>query len=299
MALILYAAVAFTLFCVIALLLTPVLLQPSPAEKRLMALVQSSRPDERPVGSKERLKGQLLDLARAFRNKLGLSEDVTMKQRLMNAGLSGNSTNLYFAARCIAPLAGIVLGSLRRDNTFFFVLVGGAVGYLAPDMWLRFRTRRRRERMRKGIPDAIDLLVICVEAGLGIDQALLRVGQELSLSYPEINHEFMQLNIEQRAGKPRLEAWESMAQRTQLPDFASFVNMLSQTERFGTPIIKALTRLSDDIRLKRRQHAEEMAAKVKIKILFPLVIFIFPCIFIVLLAPALISLSKTFGSLGK
>jgi tight adherence protein C len=134
--------------------------------------------------------------------------------------------------------------------------------------------------------------MICVEAGLGLDQAMLRVGQELNISHPDIHHEFMQVNLEQLAGKPRFEAWKSAAERTQIPEFFLFVSMLTQADRFGTPIVRALSRFGDEIRLKRRQRAEEKAAKTKIKILFPLVLFIFPCIFIVLLAPAILNIAK-------
>jgi len=105
-----------------------------------------------------------------------------------------------------------------------------------------------------------------------MDQALLRVGQELAVSYPDINEEFTQVNLEQRAGKPRLDAWQSLATRTKIEDFSAFVSMLTQSDRFGTPILKALARFSEDLRTKRRQHAEEAAAKTKIKIIFPLVV---------------------------
>jgi tight adherence protein C len=119
---------------------------------------------------------------------------------------------------------------------------------------------------------------------------MLRVGRELAISHPEINQEFLQVNLEQLAGKHRLEAWRSAAERTQIPEFSLFVAMLTQADRFGTPIVRALSRFADEIRLKKKQRAEEMAAKTKIKILFPLVLFIFPTIFIVLLAPAILNI---------
>jgi tight adherence protein C len=133
-------------------------------------------------------------------------------------------------------------------------------------------------------------MVICVDAGLGLDQALLRIGDELAVSHPDIHEEFLQVNREQRAGRPRVEAWQNLADRTEIEEFTSFVSMLTQTDRFGTPIAKALTRFSEDIRTKRKQHAEEAASKTKIKIIFPLVLCIFPCIFIVLLAPAVLNI---------
>jgi tight adherence protein C len=220
--------------------------------------------------------------------------DDQLKQRLLSAGIKNpQSMNAYSASRVIGPLIGVALGSLIRTNTIFWALSLGAVSYLAPDTWLRMMIKKRRERIRKSLPDALDLMVICVEAGLGLDQAMLRVGKEMVISHPDIQQEFMQVNLEQLAGKPRLEAWKSAAERTEIAEFSLFVSMLMQADRFGTPIIRALSRFADEIRLKRRQRAEEMAAKTKIKILFPLVLFIFPCIFIVLLAPAILSIGKS------
>jgi len=132
-----------------------------------------------------------------------------------------------------------------------------------------------------------------------LDQALLRVGEELAISHPDIQAEFAQVNREQRAGVPRLEAWKNLAERTQIEEFTAFVSMLTQTDRFGTPIIRALSRFSEDIRLKRRQRAEEAAAKTKIKIIFPLVLCIFPCIFIVLLAPAILNIASGLAGMGQ
>jgi tight adherence protein C len=287
-------AVTLTVFLFLALLLAPLLLRPSPAARRIMEMVQSTRPDERRVGSKERLQRTILSMARALRIRLGLTEDEKVKQQLLSAGIrSSRGMNAYGASRFIGPVIGIVCGSLIRSNTVFWALSLGAFFYLVPDIWLRMKIKKRRERIRKSLPDALDLLVICVEAGLGLDQAMLRVGQELVIGHPDIHQEFMQVNLEQLAGKPRLEAWKSAAERTQIAEFGLFVSMLTQADRFGTPIVRALSRFSDEIRLKRRQRAEEMAAKAKIKILFPLVFFIFPCIFIVLLAPAFMNIAKS------
>ncbi len=287
----LYLALTITVAFVLALLFAPVVMKPSPAAKRMLEAVQSNRPDLRKVSGKERTREAILAAARAVRARFGLAEDAKVKQRLRSAGIkSSYGMDVYLASRMISPLIGVVCGSLLRSNTFFWVISLAAVCYLLPDIWLGSRVKKRREKIRKGIPDALDLLVICVEAGLGLDQAMLRVGQELAVSHPDINTEFTQINLEQLAGKPRLEAWKSAAERTELPEFALFVNMLAQADRFGTPIIRALSRLSDEIRLKRRQRAEEKAAKTKIKILFPLVLFIFPCIFIVLLAPAVLNI---------
>jgi tight adherence protein C len=293
MGLIFYIALAFTVFLLVALLLAPVILRPSPAARRMMEMVQSTRPDVRRVGSKERMQRTILSAAKGLQARLGLTEDEKVKQQLLSAGIkSSQSANAYAASRFVGPVIGLACGSLIHSNTVFWALSLGAVFYLVPDMWLRMKIKKRRERIRKSLPDALDLLVICVEAGLGLDQAMLRVGQELIISHPDIHQEFLQVNLEQLAGKPRLEAWKSAAERTRIPEFSLFVSMLTQADRFGTPIVRALSRFGDEIRQKRRQRAEEMAAKTKIKILFPLVLFIFPCIFIVLLAPAILNIAK-------
>jgi tight adherence protein C len=290
-------ALALTVFLVVALLLAPVILRPSLAARRMLDMARSNRPDQRSVGPKERMQQTILSLATSLQARLGLTEDEKAKQQLLSAGIiSTRGRNLYAASRFVGPVLGIACGSLIPSNTIFWALSLAAVFYLVPDMWLRMKIKKRRERIRKSLPDALDLLVICVEAGLGLDQAMLRVGQELKISHPDIHHEFMQVNLEQLAGKPRLEAWKSAAERTQIPEFQLFVSMLTQADRFGTPIVRALSRFGDEIRLKRRQRAEEKAAKTKIKILFPLVLFIFPCIFIVLLAPAILNIAKNMKS---
>jgi tight adherence protein C len=296
----LYALFGLIVFCVVALLLTPNLFRPSPEAQRIFDVVKSARPDQRTIGGKERLQDRLLGMASTLRMRLGLAEDPRLKARLANAGIHGKaSADVFFASQFLVPLAGVVGGSLMGSNTIFWVLGLGIVGYLAPDMILNWKTKRRRKRIRRSIPDALDLMVICIDAGLGLDQALLRVGDELGVSHPDIHDEFAQVNREQRAGRPRLEAWANLAERTEIEEFSSFVSMLAQTDRFGTPIIRALSRFSEDIRLKRRQRAEEAAAKTKIKIIFPLVLCIFPCIFIVLLAPAILNIASGLEGMGQ
>ncbi len=294
---ILYVVLGLITFCLVLLLLTPNLFRPSPEAQRVLDVVTSTRVDRRTIGEKERIQDRLVGIATQLRVRLGLAEDPSLKARLVAAGIhSVSSVDIFFATQFLVPLAGAVLGSLMRSNVIFWVMSFGAAGYVLPDMWLKRKTSSRRGRIRKSLPDALDLMVICVDAGLGLDQALLRVGDELAVSYPDIAEEFTQVNLEQRAGRPRLEAWKNLADRTEIEEFTAFVSMLTQTDRFGTPIIRALSRFSEDIRLKRRQRAEEAAAKTKIKILFPLVLCIFPCVFIVLLAPALLSIM--YGSQG-
>jgi tight adherence protein C len=227
------------------------------------------------------------------RARLGLVDAEDLPERLANAGYKGNlPADFYNAARIFLPLIGLAAGSFIPLERIFWMVALPAAAFIAPNIVLTRLIKRRRERIRKSIPDAIDLLVICVDAGLGIDQALLRVGLELGISHPQITEELLQINREQRAGKPRIQAWADMARRSQLTEIDAFASMLLQTERFGTPIARALSGFADTIRVKRRQLAEQMAAKTTIKIVFPLVLCIFPTMFIVLLAPAILNIMR-------
>ncbi|WP_263382146.1 type II secretion system F family protein [Granulicella arctica] len=229
------------------------------------------------------------------RTSLRLRERADLERRIERAGYRGVVTlDLYAAIRLIAPLVAVVLALLLPKYCLFGMFALPPFAYIVPDLILELLIRRRAKAIRGSIPDAIDLLVICVDAGLGIDQAVMRVAQELTQSSPELQEELMQVNREQRAGKPRLEAWCGMSERLSIPEIEAFVNMLMQTERFGTPIARALSTFADGIRLKRTQIAEESAAKTTVKIIFPLALFIFPCIFIVLLGPAVITMLQDF-----
>ena len=231
------------------------------------------------------------------RTKLNLTGTDDLKDRLALAGFrTPNNVDNYFATKLLLPLAGLALGALIPTSRIFFMLLIGAIAYLATDFYLKKRTKNRREKLRRSLPDALDLLVICVDAGLGLDQAILRVADELHLSHPEIHEEFLQINREQRAGKLRMEAWQAMSARCQVPEVEAFVNMLLQTDRFGTPIARALREFADGLRQKRRLRAEELAAKTTVKIIFPLVLFIFPSMFIVLLGPAALNIIHGFAS---
>ena len=222
-----------------------------------------------------------------------------LQMRFRAAGLrTQNSMDAYFAVRLLGPVAVLVLWTFFRQFGFFAITVMAAAAYIGPDVWLTTRIKHRRELIRLGLPDALDLMVVCVDAGLGLDQALLRTGQELGGSHPMIAEEFMLINLEQRAGKPRINAWRDMADRTQLETVRGFATMLAQSDRFGTPIVKALSTFADDLRKKRSQHAEEMAAKTTVKLMFPLVFFIFPSMFIVLLGPAVLAISRNLGVLS-
>jgi tight adherence protein C len=303
MPIVFYVLLGLIIFGVVALLLTPNLFRPSVEAQRVFDVVKNEkieRIDQRTIRGKERFQDRLISMASELRIRLGLAENPKLKARLAMAGMHKSaSLDIFFAAQFLVPISGAVAGSFMRSNTLYCVVAFGVMGYLLPDMWLSRKTASRRKRIRRSIPDALDLMVICVDAGLGLDQALLRIGDELAVSHRDIHDEFLQVNREQRAGRPRLEAWQNLADRTEIEEFNQFVSMLTQTDRFGTPIAKALTRFSEDIRTKRKQHAEEAASKTKIKIIFPLVLCIFPCIFIVLLAPSILNIMAGLSGMNQ
>jgi tight adherence protein C len=222
-------------------------------------------------------------------------------RRLMLAGYRKSfHADTFLGAKLTLPAAaGLGVAFFIKDNVILWFVLAVLLAFFAPDFWLSHAINKRRERIRLSLPDTLDLLAICMDAGLGLDQAIMRVGQELHLSHPELSQELLQINLEQRAGNPRVGAWRNMADRAGLESVRSFVNMLVQTERFGTPISRSLGVFSDSLRTQRRQRAEELAAKTTIKLIFPLVIFIFPSIFIVTLVPAVITLMKNFSTLFK
>jgi tight adherence protein C len=298
---VLLISVMLTVFCALAIVPVFVLMRSSEESKRLMEVTRAPlrlRAEAEPAGN--RARHILLRVASFLRKRLGFTQDEKLRQKLLAAGLREQSAaDTYFAARLVGPVLAVVAGTFVPQNTLFWIIAFMGVAYLAPDAWLRHRAQGRRETMRLGLPDALDLMVVCVDAGLGVDQALLHAGQELALSQPEISEEFLQVNFEQRAGKPRIEAWESMAERTEIDTVRSFVHMLAQTDRFGTPLVRALRVFSDGVRQKRRQQAEELAAKTTVKLIFPLVLFIFPSIFIVMLGPAVILITKNLEGIFK
>src|SRR5258708_6516181 len=226
--------------------------------------------------------------------------DGDLEYRLALAGFrKAEHIQIYTAAKILLPVIGIVAGTFFGSNMIMAILVGAMGGFFGPDLVLTRMTSRRQESIRLALPDALDLLVICMEAGLGIDQAMVRVGAEIRMSSPPLADELQIINREQRAGKPRLEAWRSMAERVNVEFVRQFVSMLVQTERYGTPIAQALGMFADNMRSRRTQAAEEMAAKTGVKLLFPLVLFIFPSIFVVTIGPAILEIQKLFENLNK
>jgi tight adherence protein C len=221
-----------------------------------------------------------------------------MRLRFLKAGIRNpKAGEMYWGAKCFLALAmpGIFL-VVRL--TFFRLTNGSAVlavavlaalsGWYLPDLWLRVKTHRRKEKLLAALPDALDLLVVCVEAGMGLDGAFHRVAQEIRFNSPEMSDELKLMNLELRAGKSRQDALRNMALRSDLDEMTSLVTLLIQTDKFGTSMAASLRVFSDAYRTQRYQRAEELASKIPVKLVFPLILFIFPALFTVILGPAAI-----------
>ena len=232
-----------------------------------------------------------------FRSLFSNEPDPDLVRRLLLAGYRKSAhADIFLGARLALPaLLGFLVAVLVESNTIFFFLLTVVLAFFIPDFWLNHAVKKRREQIRLSLPDALDLLAICMEAGLGLDQGIVRVGQELRVSHPALSEELLQINFEQRAGAPRIAAWKSFSDRADAESVRSFVAMLVQTDRFGTPLSKSLANFSDALRTQRRQKAEEMAAKTTIKLVLPLVFFIFPSIGIVTVLPAVITVMENIG----
>jgi tight adherence protein C len=236
-------------------------------------------------------------LAKPFTLVRGLfspEPDPKLVRRLMLAGYRKPAhADIFLGSRLALPaLFGLVVALFISTSSIVFFLIAVGLGFFIPDFWLNWAINKRREKIRMSLPDGLDFLSICLEAGLGLDQGIIRLGQELRISHPALSEELLQLNFEQRAGVARIAAWKAFSDRVDLESVRSFVAMLIQTDRFGTPISKSLGTFSDALRTQRRQKAEEMAAKTTVKLVFPLVFFIFPAMGIVVVFPAFITIIR-------
>jgi tight adherence protein C len=224
-----------------------------------------------------------------------------LREQLAGAGLYGlESIPAFIGSKIVgafvAALLGYEAGVVLRTTPAqqgLFLLIGLAVGFQAPSIWVWAKASRRREAIRLALPDALDLLVVCVEAGLGLNAALVRVGRELRWNCPALSEELALVNQEMRAGLARNVALRNFAARVPIPDIQSLVAMFVQTDRLGTSIARSLRVHADSLRQKRRQRAEERARAATIKLIFPLVFFIFPELLVVILGPAGIRLWNT------
>jgi tight adherence protein C len=302
-ALLLSIFVALAVFAGAALLITAMVDRKSPVESRLAAI--QGRPGFADDTEYEALGAQDLfalvtrPLA-PFRDWLR-SRDEELGYRLSVAGFrKPEDADTFLSAKLLGPIVGIILATFTGSGNFLlFALLLGVLGFFAPDIFLFYRAGRRNQRIWKALPDVLDLMVICMEAGLGIDQAVLKIANEVQPVYSEMSEELFVISREQRAGKPRLDAWRSMAERVDVDAIRQFVAMLVQTDRLGTPIAQALGTFADGLRTQRMLRAEENAAKTSIKLLFPLIAFIFPALFVVLLGPAVIRMMNTFEEIQR
>ncbi len=224
-----------------------------------------------------------------------VSETGKLQQRLTHAGFRNREAIvIFFGIRLGLALLlfALVATPVIMPPSLLLGLAACGLGYVLPGMALGRLAKRRQHRVRLGLPDALDLLVVSVEAGLGLDQAIQRVGAELAFAHPDLCDELRQINFELRAGKGRAEALHNLAERTGVDDVTSLVAMLVQTDKFGTSVAQSLRVHADTVRTKRRQRAEEAAAKTGVKMVFPLVFCIFPAIWVVTIGPAAIQFIK-------
>jgi len=201
---------------------------------------------------------------------------------------------LGFGFLALSPTLGRVLG-LPQSMIIVIAIWGAALGWVVPTLLVAARGNARKREMLRGLPDALDLMVVCVEAGLGLNQALQRVAEEIALVSPVLGEQLGLINLEIRAGTPREEALRAFGTRTDLEDAQSLATVLIQTDRFGTSVAQALRTHAETLRTKRRQRVEEASAKTAIKMLFPLVFCIFPALFIVIIGPGILSALKVLG----
>ena len=297
MTLALIGCVGLALFAAMALVVMMVVGEKSATESRLAALQAQYDPDvateaTESFGTQDAFAVMTRPLA-PFRNWLR-SRDHELNYRLTLAGYRDpGAADTFLSFKVLCPVIGIGLATFfGSDNFLFAALFLAVVGFFAPDLYLFRAIGQRKVKIGRALPDVLDLLVICMEAGLGIDQATLKIAQETARIYPELSEELFIVGYEQRAGKPRLDAWRSMSERVDLDTIRQFVAMLVQTDRLGTPIAKALGTFADSLRTKRLLMAEEQAAKTTVKLIFPLAIFIFPALFIVLLGPGVLTVLK-------
>ncbi len=240
-------------------------------------------------------------------NRLGSekSEDDSIKRiRFLRAGIRNPKASLVlWGVKCFLAIIFLTIFIVLRISVFtvmngqltiVLVVFIPLLGFYLPDLWIRQKTEKRQEKLLKALPDALDLMVVCVEAGMGLDESINRVAKESKLQSKDLSDEFDLLGLELRAGKQRQDALRNLAERTNLEEVRNLVTLLIQADKFGTNIADTLRVYSDSFRTERFQRAEEMAAKMPVKLILPLVLFIFPALFIVIIGPAIISIYRNF-----
>ncbi len=266
------------------------------------------------TGSTERPSGagpqQFVKKSEEFLRKIGQMvprspQDLSSEERrMLQAGIRRkDAVYLLYGVRVILIGLFLLLFVYTKhlyQNPLLYIVLSILLGALIPDLWLRRRVSQRKWRIQMGLPDFMDLSVVCVEAGLGLDQTIQRVGKEIRTSYPDLSGELRLYGLEVTAGRSRSEALRNLAGRTGVDDLRGLTAVLIQSDRFGTSIADSLRIFAEDLRVKRRQRAEEMAAKMGVKMVPPLVLFIFPAVFAVILGPAIVLIVRNiFEALGR
>ena len=246
---------------------------------------------------------QLTEVPNPFLQKLSKAmprspkELTALRRRLGQAGYHDlRSAILFGAAELITPVifAVVTLLAFGWTDGWALAIVAAVFGYLAPTLWLRRKTAQRHKAIHNGLPDALDLFIVCMEAGSSLDQAIMKASDELEISHPALTDELRIITTEIRAGKSRLQAFKNFANRTGVEDVRSLVAMLVQTDRFGTSISQSLRTHASTSRTKRRQEAEERAGKISVKLVFPLVLCLFPAVYLVCMGPVVIKIYRAF-----
>ena len=273
-------------------------------DNKLSARLRNERPSDEKIDIEKKdgmnMRGMASRVGEAaaspFMPKTREKQSSIRKQLAMAGIYAPAAIRAVTGFKLILLVGGISLGLLTGFLTGYLLLfgaLGGLIGYLTPTMWLRGKINTNQKSLQLGLPDALDLMVVCVEAGLTVDAAMQRVGEELAIAHPVVSREWGIAHMETRIGLSRAEALKNMGTRTGNPALQQLVAMLVQAERFGTSIADALRIQSETLRVKRQHIAEESAAKASVKMSFPLVLFIFPATFIVLAGPTVLGLFKS------
>jgi tight adherence protein C len=288
--------------------------QPEERKQVLRRMSGQRRDGEQPLAGKSGASSstarQMLDRVAPYAIKPVMpksdEEMSTLREKLAQGGFrQENATRYFLASKTIAGLALMAITvaltlarGMETRQVFSTAAFLGGLGFMFPNVWLWLARKQRSEKIRNGLPDSLDLLVVSVESGLALDAGLQRVGHEMANVHPDLSEELTIATLEAQMGVPRAEALENMARRSGVEEMRSLVAVISQAERFGTSVAKALRTQADVLRSKRRLQAEERAQKTTVKLMLPLVLFIFPSIFVVLVGPAGLRIAETLGKGG-
>ncbi|HHX8509139.1 TPA: type II secretion system F family protein [Vibrio diabolicus] len=271
----------------------------SPIKRKLAELSG----DKKEVSHHNKKMADTLESLAPLTSPTSEKERQTTRNKLMHAGFhESNALSMFYAIKSVTTILGVMVAALvyfsipESKYLYTYMALSVFIGLLIPDFILRRMVNKRQQAIRAGVPDMLDLLVVCTESGLGFNAALRRVADELVISHPELADEIDTVCNKIKAGKPMPEALRELVLRTGLEELMGLVSMLSHASRIGGSLVNSLREYTEDYRDKRQQAAEEIAAKIPVKMMFPMVLFIWPCFFIVAIGPALISLAEAFSN---